>query len=395
MTDASPVALTRTASGAELIGGAGGAAPVAVTPRIALEGVSVRYHGALALDSINLAVAPGEVVVLLGPSGSGKSTILRAIAGFVTPSQGRISLAGRDVTDLPPHARGVGMVVQNYALFPHLRVAENVGFGLRARRRPAADITERVAACLDMVGMGRFADRLPRELSGGQQQRVAIARALAIDPPVLLLDEPLSALDAPLRAGLLEEIRALLAGLPDLEIVYLSHAQNERMGLGDRILLIRDGRIAAEGTPRALHDTPPHRYAAEFFGQANLLPVQLDACDAELAIVTLEGQRLTVRAPAWHASDDRGDDRGDDRALGARPLLCLRPHAITLNATGLNRIEARILATHWMGAVNRIEAAIGPHRLRIDVPGSTTPPAPGSVVTIGFDPDQACLVADL
>ncbi|HQT73195.1 MAG TPA: ATP-binding cassette domain-containing protein, partial [Acidiphilium sp.] len=150
---------------------------------IALDTVTVRYRGAVALDRVSLSVAPGEIRVLLGPSGSGKSTILRAIAGFVPLASGRILLAGRDVTALPPHARGLGMVVQNYALFPHLTVAANVGFGLSARRLPKREIAERVAGCLDLVGMSAFIGRYPRELSGGQQQRVAIARALAIRPP--------------------------------------------------------------------------------------------------------------------------------------------------------------------------------------------------------------------
>lgn len=348
---------------------------------IALAGVSVRYSGDTVLDNVDLTVASGEVVVLLGPSGSGKSTILRAIAGFVRPSQGRITLAGRDVTALPPHARGLGMVVQNYALFPHMRVDANVGFGLRARRHPAAAVAERVAVCLDMVGMSRFARRFPRELSGGQQQRVAIARALAIDPPVLLLDEPLSALDAPLRAGLLEEIGKLHERLPGLAIIYVTHDQNEAITIGDRILLMREGKIAAQGTPRELHDTPSSRYAAEFFGQANLLPVKLDSHTGAIAAVTFEGQPLTVRAPV--------------EGVGANPLLCLRPHAINLEGNFQNRILAKVVDTQWMGAILRVQALAGSHTLKIDLPGNAHAPVPGAPVWLGFEQTQACLVADI
>ncbi|KDM66826.1 ABC transporter ATP-binding protein [Acidiphilium sp. JA12-A1] len=355
----------------------------AAPSRIALRGVTVRYGATTALDVTDLDVAAGEAVVLLGPSGSGKTTILRAIAGFVRPASGRIALSGRDVTDLPPYQRGLGMVVQNYALFPHMRVAANVGFGLRARRRPAAEIAERVAASLEMVGMGGFARRYPRELSGGQQQRVAIARALAIDPPVLLLDEPLSALDAPLRAGLIEEIRNLHARLPELAIVYVTHDQGEAIRLGHRIVLMREGRIAAQGTPRELHDTPPDRYVAEFFGQANLLPVTALARAGGFAEVALAGRRLSVRAP-------------EERLLPDTPLLCIRPHAMMIEADAdkPNRIEAEIVATRWMGAVHRLEVRIGPHVLRIDVPGNRPAPDCGARVALWFDPAQACLVAD-
>lgn len=351
-----------------------------LTASIALDTVTVRYRGAVALDRVSLSVAPGEVKVLLGPSGSGKSTILRAIAGFVPPTSGRIMLAGRDVTALPPHARGLGMVVQNYALFPHLTVAANVGFGLNARRLPKPEIAERVAACLDLVGMAGFAGRYPRELSGGQQQRVAIARALAIRPPVLLLDEPLSALDAPLRAGLLDELRSLHARLPELAIVYVTHDQGEAIALGDRIVLMREGRIAACGTPRSLYETPEHRYAAEFFGQANLLPVRLEACHRDLAVVNFDGQHLTVRTASGSPAP--------------RPLLCLRPHAIEIGATGPNRIAARITGVQWMGPVQRVQAVAGAHSLRIDLPAGQGAPAVGTMVTLGFDPGCACLVAE-
>ncbi|MGW5071559.1 ABC transporter ATP-binding protein, partial [Streptomyces cyaneofuscatus] len=183
---------------------------VAAAPSgIRFDGVSVAYGENTVLDRLDLTVEPGEVMALLGPSGSGKTTALRAVAGFVRPASGRVFIGGRDVTRLPPHQRGIGMVVQQYALFPHLKVKDNVAFGLKAHRTPKAEIAGRVTEALELVGMAAYATRQPRELSGGQQQRVAIARALAIRPGVLLLDEPLSALDARLRSGMLAELARL------------------------------------------------------------------------------------------------------------------------------------------------------------------------------------------
>lgn len=279
------------------------------------------------------------------------------------------------------------MVVQSYALFPHMRVAENVGFGLRARGRSRDEIGRRVAECLALVGMEGFGRRYPRELSGGQQQRVAIARALAIDPPVLLLDEPLSALDAPLRSGLLEEIRNLHERLPQLAIVYVTHDQSEAIALGHRIVLMREGRIAAQGTPRDLHDSPPDRYTAEFFGQANLLPVEPvgGKAPAGLTAVRLGGQRLLVRA------------RGDG-AMPRAPLLCIRPHDLHLDGAAalpegpVNTLEARIVSAQWLGTVHRVQAMIGAERVRIDLPGGAPAPRIDTVAALRFAPERASLV---
>jgi 2-aminoethylphosphonate transport system ATP-binding protein len=185
---------------------------------IGFDGVTVAYKGAVALAELTLAIEPGEIMAIIGPSGCGKTTALRAVAGFVRPVAGRIRIGEHDVTDLPPHARDIGMVVQNYALFPHMRVDENVAFGLRARRAARAVIEERVRDCLRLVGMTEFARRYPRQLSGGQQQRVAIARALAVRPRVLLLDEPLSALDAQIRRSMLDELARLHRDLPHLTV---------------------------------------------------------------------------------------------------------------------------------------------------------------------------------
>jgi len=234
---------------------------------------------------------------MIGPSGSGKTTALRAVAGFVRPAGGRIRIGGADVTDLPPYARGLAMVVQNYALFPHMRVFDNVAFGLHARHAPKALIEERVAHALEVVGMSQYARRLPRELSGGQQQRVAIARALAVRPKVLLLDEPLSALDAQIRRSMVEEIARLHAELPDLTILYVTHDQSEALTLADRIAILRDGALSAVGRTGDLYRRPPNRFSAEFLGRANLLPVVVEsAADGSGLVAVRAGEeRLVVR----------------------------------------------------------------------------------------------------
>ena len=362
--------------------------------RIDLRGVSVRYGASVALHPVDLEIADVEVVVLLGPSGSGKTTLLRAIAGFSRPSSGSILLGERDVTFAPPHARDLGMVVQNYALFPHMRVAENVAFGLRARKRPRHEIEQTVQRFLGMVGMSAYAQRYPRELSGGQQQRVAIARALAIRPRVLLLDEPLSALDAPLRSEMLEEIRRLHAMLPDMSIVYVTHDQSEAISLAHRILLMREGRIAAQGTPRDLHDTPPNRYAAEFFGQSNLLPVTMiealaarcppAGLDPENHVAVQLAQQIvwTRRTPAVPSSGPA--------------LLCIRPHDLRVDdgLGDMNCVAARVESVQWLGAIQRLVASFGKLSIRVDLPGSLAAPKAGDTVKLAFDPRRAVLLAD-
>ncbi len=230
---------------------------------IRFDRVTVSYGRSTVLDALDLTVAPGEVMALLGPSGSGKTTALRAVAGFVAPSSGRVLIGDRDVTGLPPHKRGIGMVVQQYALFPHLRVEQNVAFGLRARRTPRAQTAERVAEALEMTGMAGYARRYPRELSGGQQQRVAIARALAIRPGVLLLDEPLSALDARLRSGMLAELARLHRELPDVSILYVTHDQIEALTLADRIAVTGPGPPPGLRHPARAVPHPAHRLHRE------------------------------------------------------------------------------------------------------------------------------------
>ncbi|MEU1627290.1 ABC transporter ATP-binding protein [Streptomyces sp. NPDC020096] len=339
---------------------------------IRFDSVTVRYGDDTVLDRLDLTVEPGEVMALLGPSGSGKTTALRAVAGFVTPASGRVLIGGRDVTALPPHRRGIGMVVQQYALFPHLRVEQNVAFGLKARKVPRARIAERVTEALRMTGMERYARRYPRELSGGQQQRVAIARALAIRPGVLLLDEPLSALDAQLRSGMLAELARLHRELPDVSILYVTHDQIEALTLADRIAVMDKARLQDCGTPQDLYRRPRTEFTASFVGNANLLPVTVIG-----DTVRFGGTELKVPV--------------DGAAPGAAATLCVRPHLVGLGE-GPNALRGTVAEVQWRGATHRVFVDVDGHQIKADVRELRTPPALGEQVAVHFAAQDAVLL---
>ncbi|WP_433571435.1 ABC transporter ATP-binding protein [Streptomyces sp. CA-251247] len=343
---------------------------------IRFENVSVAYGAGsgrnTVLDSFDLTVEPGEVMALLGPSGSGKTTALRAVAGFVQPSSGRILIGDRDVTGLPPHRRGIGMVVQQYALFPHMKVADNVAFGLRARKTPRREIAGRVAEALEMTGMAAYAQRHPRELSGGQQQRVAIARALAIRPGVLLLDEPLSALDAQLRSGMLAELARLHRELPDVSILYVTHDQVEALTLADRIAVLDKARLQDCGTPQDLYRRPTTEFTASFVGTANLLPVTVGDRG-----VSFQGAALDVAV--------------GEAAPGAGATLCVRPHLVGLGE-GPNALRGRVAEVQWRGATHRLYVEVDGHRVTADVRELRAVPVLGEDVTVHFAPEDAVLL---
>jgi 2-aminoethylphosphonate transport system ATP-binding protein len=342
----------------------------AATPAITFDGVSVTYGSgkktAQALIDFRLTVAAGETIALLGPSGCGKSTALNALAGFTRPTAGRVLLGGRDVTDLPPARRGIGVVLQSYALFPHMRVADNVAFGLKAHKVPRAEIGPRVDEALDMVGMAQFGRRLPRELSGGQQQRVAIARALAIRPKVLLLDEPLAALDARLRQSMLTELQQLKEALPDTAMLYVTHDQAEALALADRIVVMNNARLMDVDTAENLWKRPPTSFTAAFLGGANLLPCRIARTSGATAVVTVANRALTAEAP----------EQGDEFRPDAKALLCVRPHAMQIVDTGHpEALAATVNATVWRGATTRVVLAVDglPDQLvDVDVPGHST-----------------------
>ena len=280
-----------------------------------LKNLSKAYGGTLVVNDVSLAVEPGEMVAFLGPSGCGKTTTLRMVAGFVEPTAGHILMQGRDITDLKPNHRDMGMVFQSYALFPHMSVERNVAFGLYARKAPAAEIPARVKAALDMVGLGEFANRYPRQLSGGQQQRVALARVLALRPKLLLFDEPLSNLDAKLRVQMRHEIRRLQQEV-NITALFVTHDQEEAMTLADRIAVMNNGRLEQVGKPTDIYDRPRTRFVADFIGMSNLIEGRYDGAH----FVARSG--LTVPCPA-------GEVPQGDAVLSIRPekidLAAARP----------------------------------------------------------------------
>lgn len=350
--------------------------------RVALDSVTLAYRGAVVLDRFSLQVEAGEVLALIGPSGSGKSTVLKAVAGFLKPAGGRVHIGEQDVTDLPPQVRGLGMVVQNYALFPHLKVEDNVAFGLRARGAARSLIAERVAQCLRLTGMQDYAGRYPRQLSGGQQQRVAIARALAVQPRVLLLDEPLSALDAQIRRGMVEELANLHRSLPELTVLYVTHDQSEALTLADRIAILKGGRLCSLGASQALYRRPPNRFTAEFLGNANLLPVRVASDAAQGARqVRFGGSELRV---AWTEAAPSGDC-----------LLCVRPHALRLATEAgelPNQLQGTVQSVFWQGDQQLLRLDCAGTSLRMTLPLHHAPPSAGDRVGFGFDPEDANLV---
>jgi putative spermidine/putrescine transport system ATP-binding protein len=283
-----------------------------------VEDLTVRYGQALAVDGVTLAIEPGEVVALLGPSGCGKTTLLRVIAGFVRQAAGRVLVDGAAIDHLPANQRNVGIVFQNYALFPHMTVTENVAYGLRARGQRGAAVNDRVARMLDMVQLGAFRERLPRQLSGGQQQRVALARALAVQPSILLLDEPFAALDRNLRLDMQIEVKRLQRQL-GLTTILVTHDQDEAMSVADRIAVMNKGTVEQFDTPVAIYDRPQTLFVNGFIGTTNLLPGKVTAIDNHIAIVALDAG-ASLRLPA-----------ADDIAAGVAVLLSVRPEQLTLS----------------------------------------------------------------
>lgn len=263
--------------------------------------VSCRFGSFTAVDSISLPIAEGKLTTLLGPSGCGKTTSLRMLAGYESPTSGTIRIGGEDSTRKPPEKRGLGMVFQSYALFPHMSVADNVGYGLKLRKVPRAERRARVGECLDLVGLGHVGDRRPRALSGGQQQRVALARAIAIRPTLLLLDEPLSNLDARLRVQMRAEIRRIQRET-GLTVVLVTHDQDEALEMSDEMVVMQLGRIMRTGAPADIFARPESRFVADFLGYENFLTAR-------------DGSLLTVRPELLVLSDGRGEHRSGDVLL--------------------------------------------------------------------------------
>ena len=306
-----------------------------------LDGLSKRFGDVVAVQDVSLDVQRGELLTLLGPSGCGKTTTLRMIAGFEPVSGGRIFIDGRDVTELPPQKRRAGMVFQNYALFPHLDVFENVAFGLKARGTPGAEIPRLVERALELVDLPGYARRRVQALSGGQQQRVALARALAPEPPVLLLDEPLSNLDAALRERTREELRAVLRRI-GITSVFVTHDQEEAFALSDRVALMRAGVVEQLGPPEELYSAPASPFAAAFVGRASFLPATVVSAEVDaLLCEVLTGARWRARPPAGFSP------------AAAQPVsVMLRPEWLALApADSPDALPAQVLERRFAGSV--------------------------------------------
>ena len=328
---------------------------------VELTDLTKRFRDVTAVDDIDLSIRDGELLTLLGPSGCGKTTTLRMIAGFETPTEGSVAIAGRTVTDTPPYNRDTGMVFQQYALFPHMTVADNIAFGLEMDGVPDDEITERVRDGLSMVRLEGLGDRYPKELSGGQQQRVALARALVIEPSVLLLDEPLSNLDKKLREEMRLEILRLHREL-DVTMVYVTHNQEEALTISDRMAVMNDGEIRQVGTPREIYRRPRDAFVADFIGNANLLSGSVSSTAADGCTVDLDaGPAVTLR------DDSAGRD---SVASGDRVTLLFRPerfrvHPVGASVTAANTIDATVEESTFLGSRMDYFVAVGDDRLHV------------------------------
>jgi putative spermidine/putrescine transport system ATP-binding protein len=328
---------------------------------VRLDGLTRRYGAVLALDALDLEIASGEFLALLGPSGCGKTTALRAIAGFDQPDEGRVLLDERDITGVPASKRDMGMVFQAYSLFPNLTVAENVAFGLRVRRRSAAEQKKRSAELLELVGLADRGPRYPHQLSGGQQQRVALARALAVAPTVLLLDEPLSALDAQVRVQLREEIRRIQLDL-GITTVFVTHDQAEALSIADRVGVMRAGRLEQIAAPDELYDRPTTAFVAEFVGTMNRLPATV--VDGGVEVL---GARRPVAGP---------------QPSGSPVVALVRPEALAVQGDPAG--GGRVITRTFSGATTRLTVGLPDGvEVRVDMPSAAvTDLGPGAAVRV-------------
>ncbi len=351
------------------------------SPAVGIRGITKRFGDVTAVDAIDLDIADGEFFALLGPSGCGKTTTLRMIAGLEFPTEGSLKIFGNEVGTLPPNKRPVNTVFQNYALFPHLNIIENVGFGLKMQKVPKAEIAERTGEALEMVRLGAMAKRKPTQLSGGQQQRIALARALVNRPKVLLLDEPLGALDLKLRQEMQGELKSLQREV-GITFVFVTHDQEEALTMSDRIGVMHDGQLLQVDPPEAIYERPVNRFVADFIGQTNLL----EGTVAETNIVCLaNGARVPVPT---------------DHPVGTSVAVILRPERAMVGPrgvaeTGRSNVDGVIRLVTYLG--NSIVYKVGLDWMEIDVreenkPGSVRPGV-GEEVSVSWREDAIAVVA--
>ncbi len=314
--------------------------------QVTIKNVTKRFGETAVLKNISLEVQDRELFFLLGPSGCGKTTLLRLVAGFCQPEEGQVFFGERLMDAIPPHRRNTGMVFQNYALWPHMTVAQNVAYGLEVRGWRAPEKKKRVAEALSIVQMESFAERTPNQLSGGQQQRVALARALVVAPDVLLLDEPLSNLDAKLRLEMREEIRRIHAQTR-ITTIYVTHDQKESLSLADRMAVLRDGAIEQIGDPRTVYRSPVNRFVADFIGETNWLEAEVPAPSSSGLLLRTEFGEFHTSVPLrWPP--------------GKRVWLGFRPEAVQIGAGPVNRLKTRISHVSYLGEIEQYHLELSP-----------------------------------
>ncbi|HTI53077.1 MAG TPA: ABC transporter ATP-binding protein [Verrucomicrobiae bacterium] len=353
---------------------------------VTIQGVVKRFGVVTAVDAVDLTVADGELFTLLGPSGCGKTTLLRLLAGFYQPDGGTIRFGDRVVNGLAPYERRIGMVFQNYALWPHMTVADNIGYGLRLQRLPGEEVAARLREGLRKVNLAGFEARYPGQLSGGQQQRVALARALVLNPDILLLDEPLSNLDAKIRVQVRAEIRRLQRELA-ITTIYVTHDQEEALSLSDRVAVMRDGRVLQVGPPRELYERPRTRFVADFVGTNNLVPGEVESRAAGGTDMVVRTALGPLRAIA-------------SGAVSARCVLAVRPENVALGSAAAgegNRVAGRVSLVSYLGSTVRydVETEAG-LVLKADIRDAWhhDPLPVGRPVTLHFPPSVTLAVSD-
>jgi len=344
------------------------------TAHLSLQNLSKHYSAVVALKDFDLVVERGELLTLLGPSGCGKTTVLRLVAGFTMPTHGNIRIGDKDVTKVLPNQRGIGMVFQNYALFPHLSIAKNIAFGLEERGFERAQVRKRVAELLDLIRLTGAADRYPAELSGGQQQRVALARAIAYAPQLLLMDEPLGALDLKLREAMQLEIRRIQREL-GITTLYVTHDQTEAMRISDRIAIMNSGRISQIGTAAEIYDTPANRFVADFLGKINLFT-------GNVAAVANDEMRVVSALGDLHLPYREGAIEGGTVTLGLRPDEFKISSAGECSGPG---IEGAVVEQSFLGSTVELGVRLADDALiLVEVKQPMKPLSRGEPVKVGF-----------
>ena len=308
-----------------------------------------------AVNNVDLTVNDGEMVTLLGPSGCGKTTTLRMIAGFEYPTSGNIIIGSKDVAKIPPNKRGISMVFQSYALFPHLNIWENIAYGLKVARLSKSEIIDRTKKAIDLMQLNGMEARFPNQISGGQQQRIALARAVVIEPSVLLFDEPLSNLDAKLRESMRDELRALQKRV-GITSLYVTHDQSEAMAISDRVVIMKDGNIVQNGSPVDIYEQPLNRFVANFIGKANFIKAKLVKMEGDAALVDINGKSLNIPKPG----------KMNDVNIGGECCLSARPESINLSRTE-GDFAAKITRATYYGAKIEYELLFNGESITVEV----------------------------